>query len=260
MKRNGTRELSSSRNQRGEMPKQSSPRNRPRIDVRGRLRRCPGSIFVFLLAFLSLAATAQEPAATTSLDRFLEGLDGFSSAFEQTLTNERGEQIEKSVGVVYVHRPGKFHWAYWEPYSQYIISDGVTLWIYDEDLEQVTIKDVAQSLDDTPAEVLGGYVDVNLHYVVIDLGDADGVNWLELTPRNIESQYQAVRLGFRDGGLAGMILYDNLDQKTDIVFSNTKRNPSLKPELFEFTPPDGVDVIDSREPQPGSADTGAALH
>lgn len=196
---------------------------------------------------------AQEQTPATALDKFLQGLDGFSSAFEQTLTNERGEQIEKSVGVVYIHRPGKFHWAYWEPYSQYIISNGVTLWIYDEDLEQVTIKDVAQSLDDTPAEVLGGYVDVNTHYVVIDLGEAGGVDWLELTPRNIDSQYKAVLLGFRDRDLGGMILHDNLGQKTDIVFKDTKRNPVLKPELFEFTPPEGIDVIDNREPGPGDA-------
>lgn len=211
-------------------------------------------VLVSLFTFhFSLSTAVQAETPTTPLDKFLTGLDGFSAAFKQEVTNERGDKVEDSVGVVYMHRPGKFHWAYWEPYSQLIVSDGITLWIYDEDLEQVTIKDAVESIDDSPAEVLGGYVDVNSRYVVNDLGLTDGVDWLELTPRNIESQYQSVRLGFHDGQLAGMTLFDNLGQKTQITFQDITRNPELKPEIFQFTPPAGVDVIDSREQESGSS-------
>jgi len=189
---------------------------------------------------------ADTTAPSNALETFLAGLDTFSAGFEQTLLNELGEEMEKSVGALYVERPGKFQWAYWEPFPQLIVSDGRSLWIYDEDLEQVTIRDVTASIDDSPAALLGGDVDVDTHYVVIEAGESEGVQWLELTPRDIESQYETVRLGFRDGELAAMELFDNLGQKTRIVFQDVRRNPPLEQKLFAFTPPEGVDVVDER--------------
>jgi chaperone LolA len=208
-----------------------------------------GPVRSLLQAFVScvlllVAAARAEPG--NPLEMFLSGLDTLSAGFEQTLSNELGEELERSVGAVYVERPGKFHWAYWEPFPQLIVSDGRSLWIYDEDLEQVTIRDVIASIDDSPAALLGGDVDLDAHYVVIDAGEVDGVQWLELTPRDIESQYETVRLGFREGQLAGMELFDNLGQKTRIAFQDVRRNPPLERSLFEFSPPEGVDVVDER--------------
>ena len=180
------------------------------------------------------------------LQRFLQHLDTYSAGFEQVLYSESGEILEQSVGVVYIERPGKFHWAYFDPYSQYIISDGRTLWIYDEDLQQVTIKDVTGALDDSPAAILGGDGDLNRYYVVLDLGTAEDMEWIELTPRDEESQYRSIRLGFRDGQIGAMILFDNLGQKTRITFHDAHRNPPLDEGLFTLSPPDGVDVIDGR--------------
>ena len=87
---------------------------------------------------------------------FLEDLSSLKAPFEQTLLSQYGEELDKSSGMLYVQRPGKFHWAYSQPYVQYLISDGNTLWIYDEDLEQVTIRDVASIIEDSPAALLGG--------------------------------------------------------------------------------------------------------
>lgn len=195
-----------------------------------------------LLLFFLTGAQAKEPR----LDHFLKNLDTFSAGFEQTLLNEYGEEMEKSVGVVYLKKPGKFHWVYYEPYPQFIISDGLSLWIYDKDLDQVTIRDVAGSIEDSPAAVLTGDLDIDKYYVVIDLGTSKGVDWQELTPRDVNSQYNSVRLGFKGDKLVGMILFDNLGQQTRIKFLDTKRNLTLKNDLFEFKPPRGVDVIDER--------------
>ncbi|MEX2525474.1 MAG: outer membrane lipoprotein chaperone LolA [Gammaproteobacteria bacterium] len=180
------------------------------------------------------------------MEKFLDGLDSFQAAFEQTLLGEDGEALEKSVGVVYIKRPGRFHWHYYEPYSQYLISDGKNLWVYDEDLEQVTIRDIAGSMKDTPAAILGGEVDIDEHYVVIDEEDEGDIDWLELTPRDIESQYETLRLGFQENLLAAMILFDSLGQETRISFLHSQRNPELKRSLFRFEPPENVDVIDDR--------------
>ena len=209
----------------------------------------------YLLAALLAAATLSPNAASQSaeavdapnpLENFLSGLNTFSAGFEQTLLNELGDELERSIGTLYVERPGRFHWGYWEPFPQLIISDGRSLWIYDEDLEQVTIRDVSASIEDSPAALLGGDVDVDAHYVVIESGEVDGMRWLDLTPRDIESEYETVRLGFREGEVAAMELFDNLGQKTRIDFQDVRRNPPLEDGLFEFSPPAGVDVIDER--------------
>ena len=199
-----------------------------------------------LYTLLLLAASQAGAAETTRLDRFLAGLDSFTAAFEQHQYSESGDEQEKSIGVVYVQRPGKFHWAYWEPYPQLIVSDGRSVWVFDQDLDQVTIRDLTNAIDDSPAAILGGNVDLDRYYVVVELGNSESLDWLELTPRDTESQYSSVRLGFDGDTLSRMILFDNLGQKTDIHFLQIVRNPKLDPSLFTFTPPEGVDVIDSR--------------
>jgi outer membrane lipoprotein carrier protein len=202
------------------------------------------SISVYLFAFMSAAAAEGQ---VKQLDDFLNDLETLSAAFEQTSLNQFGEELEKSIGVMHVRRPGMFHWAYWEPYVQYLISDGVNLWIYDEDLEQVSIRDISNVIEDSPAAILGGEIDINEHYVAINMDTTDGNDWIELTPRDIESQYSSIQLGFKEGQLYSMILLDHLGQTTVIKLLDMKRNTALNIELFQFTVPEGVDVIDSRQ-------------
>lgn len=203
-------------------------------------------VLLFVVVFNYPASLLAEQT-NSKLDQFLDGLETFSAAFEQTLFDERGDELEKSLGVFYMRNPGMFHWAYWEPYTQTIISDGVNLWIYDEDLEQVIIKDVSASLEDSPAAILGGEINIDEHYLVIDMGKLQGTDWLELTPRDINSQYDSIRMGFVDGQLDKILLFNNLGQKHLISFLDKKRNTPLDLKLFTFTVPEGIDVIDSRE-------------
>lgn len=196
----------------------------------------------FSLAFSAFAENAADP-----LNTFLQDLKSFKADFTQTLSNEQGEILETSSGIMYMQSPQKFRWVYKEPYSQLIITDGATLWVYDEDLEQVTIRDVSETIDDTPAAIISGQEDIDAHYVKTPMGKIEGADWIELTPRNTDSQYSSVRLGFDDGELAMMVLFDNLGQVTRIDFSNINRNRRYGGSLFTFTPPDGVDVIDDRQ-------------
>ena len=201
-------------------------------------------LFTFYFSLFTSPGFAETPE--TRLDHFLEGLETYSAAFQQQLFNESGEQLEKSLGVFYLRRPGMFHWAYYEPYSQMIISNGITLWIYEEDLEQVIIRNIGDSLGQSPAAILGGNVKIAEHYLVIDMGNSEGLDWMELTPRDIDSQYTSIRLGFEGNHLKKMLLYDNLGLQNLITFIDTKRNTKLNIELFDFTPPTDTDVIDER--------------
>lgn len=200
----------------------------------------------FACNLLLVTCYSYAEAPETKLDHFLDGLETYSAAFKQELYSESGEVLEKSTGVFYLRRPGMFHWAYYEPYSQMIISDGVTLWIYDEDLEQVIIRNLGDSLGQSPAAILGGDVRIADHYLVIALDKSEGLDWMELTPRDVDSQFRTIRLGFAANHLKKMLLFDNLGQKNLITFLDTKRNSQLDIQLFDFTPPQGVDVIDER--------------
>ena len=198
----------------------------------------------FLLFTASPVLQAESP--TNVLDAFLENLQTYSAAFEQQLLDENGVELEKSVGVFYMRRPGMFHWAYIEPYSQIIISDSLSMWIYEEDLEQVIIRDISDQIESSPAAILGGDVAIDDYYIVVDSGEMDNMHWMELIPRDIESQYDSIQLGFREGEIYKMRLHDNLDQVNVITFLDSKRNPVLNLELFSFVPPEGTDIIDNR--------------
>lgn len=213
------------------------------------------NLLITFCLVLSLGVTAQTvsppvPAQDQKLQLFLEGLQSFSATFEQTLFNEYDEPLENSGGTVYLQRPGKFHWVYTTPYSQYLISDGKDLWIYDEDLAQVTVSAISESIEKSPASILAGDSGLADEYIINDLGHLDGADWIELAPPDQESQYQSIRLGFNGDQLIGMVLFDNLGQTTRIVFKDGQRNPQVDPALFQFVPPEGVDVIDNRPQAP----------
>ena len=201
------------------------------------------SVFILFISHVVLAEEKQNP-----LDYFLTKLDSFQADFTQTLSNEQGVTLETSSGVVYMQNPSKFRWVYQEPYAQLIVTDGKTLWLYDEDLAQVSIRDIEESINNTPAAIISGQENIDKYYVTVDMGKIEGYDWIELTPKDVENQYNSVRLGFDDNNLGMMIMFDNLGQVTRIVFHNPVRNKRFGGPLFTFETPEGVDVVDERIP------------
>jgi len=202
-------------------------------------------ITVLVLSFSSSLVAEEKP---NPLDHFLNKLESFQADFVQTLANEQGVTLETSSGVVYMQNPSKFRWVYQEPYAQLIVTDGKTLWLYDEDLAQVSIRDIEESINNTPAAIISGQENIDKYYVMVDLGKIEGYDWIELTPKDVENQYNSVRLGFDDNNLGMMIMFDNLGQVTRIDFHNPLRNKRFGGPLFTFETPEGVDVVDERIP------------
>ena len=199
--------------------------------------------FCIINSTLLVATERVDPLKT-----FLENFETLQSNFEQTLLNEDGEQLERTVGTLYLEQPGKFHWSYKEPYIQSIISNGETLWVYDEDLEQVTIRHIdSYAMEQTPAAVILGEANLEQHFVQVDMGEIEGFDWIELTPRDLEAQYKNIRIGFDKRQLGMMIISDNLGQTTRIDFSNVSKNSGLSSDLFDFEIPADIDVIDERQ-------------
>lgn len=198
-------------------------------------------IFLYLLYTFQLAYANGNP-----LDNFLNGLETIESNFSQTLVNESGQMIENSSGTLYLRQPAQFHWAYEVPYTQHIISDGQSLWIYDEDLEQVTIRNITEDLSQTPAGIILGDNNITEHFIELELGNIDGFDWVELTPKDIESQYSSIKIGFDNNKLGMLLIHDSLGQITRIDFIDVKRNIKIDENRFVFTGVEGIDVIDER--------------
>jgi outer membrane lipoprotein carrier protein len=143
-------------------------------------------------------------------------------------------------------RPGKFRWEYEKPYRQLIVGDGVKLWVYDEDLNQVTVKKLEGALGSSPAALLAGSNEIEEHYNLNAIGMKDGLDWLEAYPKSSDSMFKKVRMGFKGNTLDTMELHDQLGQVTVIRFSRIERNPKLRADAFAFTAPKGADVIEDQ--------------
>jgi len=197
------------------------------------------------IAIHSATATAA-PTGAESLRRFFTDVSRFTAQFEQLLIDETGATIQESKGRLWIERPNKFRWDYDTPYKQQIISDGERLWVYDEDLKQVTVRALKSGLLDTPAVLLAGQGRLEEQFQVRDAGVANNVAWVELIPKNKDSGFEKIRLAFEQGRLRGFELIDGLGQMTRFTLRGESENKPISAARFTFTPPAGVDVVGER--------------
>jgi len=197
-----------------------------------------------MLAAISGTAYADE-SPINQLKAFLKASASLSADFKQVSYNQAGQVGQSSFGQFYLSRPGKFRWDYKKPFVQEIVSNSDKVWFYDADLEQVTVKQLDDSLGSTPALLLTGQVDIDEKFVLEEQGSEDDMNWIKLSPKNEESGFKYILIGLNHGQLGGMELSDNFGQLTRIYFSNIKLNPNLDASLFNFKPPKNVDVFEN---------------
>jgi outer membrane lipoprotein carrier protein len=194
-----------------------------------------------------VAVNANSAPAIT-VERYLAGLATWSADFAQAIEDSHGKVSRRASGHLYLQRPGKFRWDYTQPSEQLVLADGKQLWFYDKDLAQANVHEMSANLAGTPAMLLSGAGSVADQFTITALPFAEGLEWFQLIPKHADTDFQAVRIGFRKGELSRLWLADKLDQVTRLSFSQAKRNVTLAPELFVFTPPAGVDVI-GRDPE-----------
>jgi outer membrane lipoprotein carrier protein len=197
-------------------------------------------IFLFLLCLMPVAASA---AATDALKVFLNQTQTVKARFAQMVLDKNLKPLQQVQGVMQFSRPGKFRWDYLKPYEQTIVGDGTRLWIYDKDLNQVTVRKLDRALGASPAALLSGSNDLERDYTLTNTGVEKGLDWLEAVPKSRDSVFERVRMGFGKSGLEAMELRDQFGQITVITFADVERNPRLAAEVFRFTPPKGADVI-----------------
>ena len=198
-------------------------------------------VFGFLCIFTSAHAA---PEGETSLGRFFGEVQTYTAKFEQEVLDEGMNIIEESQGTMWISRPGKFRWDYQPPLEQKIISNGKKVWVYDVELEQVTIRPLSDTIGRTPANLLAGKGELSKSYNIKDMGAKGGYFWVRLKPKNKEANFENIFIGFKENRLRIMELIDGLGQTTRIQFSKEQENITLADSHFNFVPPPNVDIID----------------
>jgi len=209
-------------------------------------RALNGMIVLALLVSAWSVGAAANDAGLQRVQRFLTGMQGLQAQFHQTLADSKGAVTAESNGTLAISRPNRFRWDYTDPYKQLIVSDGSRIWLYDTDLEQVTVRRLDDSISATPAMLLSGEGNLADNFTVTQTAQDDAtppIQWVQLEPKSKDTDFKWVRLGFAGEDLKYMQLGDKLGQKTLLEFSHFERNPKLDPARFTFKVPPGADVI-----------------
>jgi outer membrane lipoprotein carrier protein len=220
-------------------------KSKPDIGRAGSRGRIASAIFATLLALPPIAGAA-------ALEQF--------KSFVATSKSAKGEFIQRQIkadsadqqkqsaaasssGSFLFARPGKFIWTYQKPYDQVLQADGEKLYIYDKDLDQVTIKKLGNALGSSPAAILFGSNDLEKNFTLKEAPSKDGVEWLQAIPKTKDTTFESIRIGLRDGVPVAMELRDAFGQVSELTFTKFEKNPSIPADRFKFSVPKGADVF-----------------
>ena len=199
---------------------------------------------VNILAALSLLFSSITFAnGVASLRDFFSHTDTMRAKFHQEVNDNKGRKVQEVDGTMQLQRPNKFRWDYNKPYEQQIISDGKQVFLYDPELQQVTIRELSKALGSSPAALLAGGDAVEKSFTLKNAIRKDGLTWVLALPKDKDSGFDRVLLGFRANKLRKMEMVDSFNHITHITFDDVERNPSLQEATFLFMPPKGVDVV-----------------
>jgi chaperone LolA len=198
------------------------------------------------LCVVALLCTALDAHASAieKLHSFVAATRSAQANFTQEVEDKNGKRIQSASGTMQFERPGKFRWIYKKPYEQLIVGDGKKFWMYDVDLNQVTVKKLDAALGSSPAALLSGSNEIERDFALKNIDDRDGLEWLQATPKSAESSFQKILMAFNaKSEMVVMELHDAFGHHTVLRFSELKNNPSFGAQQFKFVPPKGADVL-----------------
>ena len=204
---------------------------------------------LLLVAFAAQSTHAQPTDDTTvargfaTLDAFLDGVRSLTADFEQEILNADQQLVQTDKGSLSLKRPNRFRWNYVDPTELVVAANGKQLWIYDVELEQVTVAPFDDTLGSSPAMLLSGDRNVREEFEVVNSYTDDGLDWVKLAPRGSNSDFSSVLIAFSGTAPQRLELVDGLSNVTRIAFDKVDLNPELADELFELDVPEGVKVL-----------------
>jgi outer membrane lipoprotein carrier protein len=202
-----------------------------------------------LLSLLFAAATASAADnARSRMEAFSKDLHSVTADFTQSVTDANGHRGEETRGTLALQAPRQFRWETKAPYEQTIVADGQRVWVYEPDLQQVTVRSQSSEEAHSPLTVLTDLSQLDSQFTTSESGERDRLVWLKLVSKDKEPEFEFAELGLSEHGLDRMVFKDQLGNSTEIRFSDWKRNPKISADTFKFTPPKGVDVIGNTDP------------
>jgi len=206
-------------------------------------------ISISILLLLSLSGVVHAAAgARSQLDAFAQNLHSLAGNFSQTVYDANGRSTQTAHGTLALQAPRQFRWDTQAPYKQLIVADGKKVWIYDPELEQVTVRDQGTQEAHSPLTVLTDLSQLDHDFRTSEQGERDGLQWLRLVSRAKDPQFEYADIGFDGNAPRRMVFKDTLGNRTEIVFTDWQRNPQLPAGTFAFTPPKGTDVVGDAAP------------
>ena len=197
----------------------------------------------WFICALMLGANWAQAGALEQFKAFVAQTKVAKGEFEQRQIKEGGKISTPASGTFLFARPGKFIWNYLKPYEQLLQADGEKLYIYDKDLNQVTIKKLGNALGSSPAAILFGSNDLEKNFNLKEGLAKDGIEWMEATPKTRDSTFELIRIGLRGGVPIAMELRDSFGQISVLAFKKFEKNPLVDSDQFKFTAPKGADVF-----------------
>lgn len=197
---------------------------------------------IFLLALFTFSSTLFSQTPAELLQEKLNAIQTMTAHFSQVVKAKK-RQVSQSSGTMALQRPGKFRWQTIDPMEQLVVADGKKMWVYDVDLEQVTVKKQAKGLGGTAALFLSGYDDTVTRDFNVTQKTAGKVITFDLKSKSAKENFQQIKLVFTQDNLTGLELHDQLGQITTVKLNQIKSNPKLSVKLFQFKPPKGVDLV-----------------
>lgn len=197
-------------------------------------------ILIALLLSISIAGFCETPDAL--LQGKLNSIRSMTAVFKQTV-KAKHRVVSRSSGTMALQRPGRFRWQTTQPLAQLMVADGQKIWVYDKDLEQVTVKAQQKGLGGTAALFLSGYDDTVTRDFKVTQSNVGKELVFDLKSKSPKANFQRIKLMFRQNTLTGLELYDQLGQVTTVQLLQIKLNPKLAASVFQFKTPKGVDVV-----------------
>ncbi len=198
---------------------------------------------IAILAGLMFMPMLSNADGSASLKNFYEKTQALRADFHQIVSDKKGQKIQDVYGQMQLKRPNKFRWDYNKPFEQQIISDGKQVWLYDTELAQVTVRELSRALGASPAALLAGDDSLDKNFKLVSAYRKDKLDWVSANPKDKDSGFDNISLGFKDDVLQEMIMLDSFGHLTKIVFTNLEANPVIDAKTFLFKPPKGVDVV-----------------
>jgi outer membrane lipoprotein carrier protein len=204
-----------------------------------------------LVAFIALIVAQDVVAADSArarMEAFSKGLHAVAASFSQSVTDANGHRGDESRGTLALEAPRQFRWETTAPYQQTIVADGAKVWVYEPDLEQVSVRSQSAAEAHSPLTVLTDLSQLDSQFSASEAGEHDGLAWLRLVSKAKEPEFEYAELGLDPASLQRMVFKDQLGNTTEIRFADWKRNPAFAAATFKFTPPKGVDVVGDLKP------------